>query len=116
MKNLLLIALVALAAFSAPQVRAEHHELVRVDQLQAADAVTPATTHTNAMQLAQLAPGCCDQGYEIKSAVATPGCCDQGYSINSMLPAARTLIGLAFAALLCLALLSTKRNNLQHTA
>lgn len=54
---------------------------------------------------AQAGTGCCDQGYEIKSAVC--GTCDQGY-LNS-----RMAVALGAGALLLGAALYHKRNHAQ---
>lgn len=122
MRNTITIALLACMALSAPP--AQGHALPVADiEFAAADTVAQdayafngqtvlltATTVSPAMAL--LASGCCDQGYEIKSLVASAaqpaamlasGCCDQGYEIKSFSALHSWLLGLVALSALAFA-------------
>lgn len=96
------------------QAKAEHDHIITVDQVavQQASPFAEAASFTLQSSASLLsAVNCCDQGYDIKSAVEAP-CCDQGYQVSSMTGTAKALLAVVFSAFLALL---ARRYQQRHT-
>ena len=109
--NLFLALACLMAGACTVQAKAEHNIFAAVDQATEqqvsplADAAT-FTLQSDATLLSSV--NCCDQGYEIHSAVEA-GCCDQGYQVSSMSATSKVSLAVAFSAFLALLALQHPR-------
>lgn len=112
MKNLLTFALLASMVTSAPtQGYAQDESVATTIADTATSDAFAGSALTAAAPMVLQAVGCCDQGYEVKSAVQAPGCCDQGYVTNAMSATTRIMVAIVALSLLALSIVQLHFRN-----